>query len=642
IPFKSLRYMAGKGKFWGFNAARTIQRNNGEFDSWMPDDRDNSGFLAKHGKITGLDDVKFDRTLELVPSVTVSETGERVSALQVATGRFVNHPIRKQIGVNLKYTISPNVTLSAAIKPDFAEIEADAPVVTANQRFPIYFQEKRPFFLEANEIFTTPLTIFYTRDIVAPDAAVKLTGKVGKTSFGIMAAADKAPGDYSEDERTANDQCKERLALGLSHTACPLDEFLDKRALYAIVRVKRDFGANNSYGYFGTARVFPQDRNFLNDFDGKYKFNPATTLQWQIAETHTRRNFYNPVTNKVDYRNGDGLAYFLDLDYTKDTHGWYAEFFGRSKDFRAESGFDRRRNSNQWFFAYRESTKSNPKAAVIRWNFNQFVRYTFDWSGRPQYGLLGGNVNWSMQGNLQFYFEGGTQFEKDYEEDGFGPKRNNLPVGNPNRIAGAFYGAPTRYARQPYMSWNINKTFSKKLSVYNFGFISFGAFDYDFGGGDRFPRVSPAALALGQGAPLDPGPGTEINYGGGFTYKPITPLTTSLDYTKDRLRRHDTGLMAYNTNIFTWKTTYQFTRFTFARVRWDYDTLSSRAAGQFLFGWNPNPGTAFYVGYNDTLHYNGFNPFTTDATGRPLIEPGFQRDSRTFFIRASYLFRKSF
>jgi len=43
-------------------------------------------------------------------------------------------------------------------------------------------------------------------------------------------------------------------------------------------------------------------------------------------------------------------------------------------------------------------------------------------------------------------------------------------------------------------------------------------------------------------------------------------------------------------------------------VRWDYDTLSSRAAGQFLFGWNPSPGTAFYAGYNDTLHYNGFNP----------------------------------
>src|SRR3569832_1376407 len=102
----------------------------------------------------------FEHTLDVVPSVTLSETGERVSAREFAAGRFVNHPGKKDIGVNLKYTISPNVTLDAAINPDYAEIEADAPVVTANQRFPIYFQEKRPFFLESNEIFTTPLRPF--------------------------------------------------------------------------------------------------------------------------------------------------------------------------------------------------------------------------------------------------------------------------------------------------------------------------------------------------------------------------------------------------------------------------------------------------------------------------------------------------
>ncbi len=218
IPFKSIRYQAGKGKLWGFNAARTIQRFNGEFDSWMPDDRDDTGFLSKHGKIGGLDDVKFDRTLEIVPSITLSESGERVSALQVPTGRFVNHPGKKDIGVNLKYTFSPNVTLTAAINPDYAEIEADAPVVTANQRFPIFFQQKRPFFLESNEIFTTPLTIFYSRDIVDPDVALKLTGKVGKTSFGALVASDNAPGHYSEDDRTRNAQCKERLALGLARS----------------------------------------------------------------------------------------------------------------------------------------------------------------------------------------------------------------------------------------------------------------------------------------------------------------------------------------------------------------------------------------------------------------------------------------
>ena len=72
IPFKSLRYSAGKGKLWGFNAARNIDRFNDEFDQWLPDDRNISGFLIKHGKITGLDEIKYERTLEIVPSITVS------------------------------------------------------------------------------------------------------------------------------------------------------------------------------------------------------------------------------------------------------------------------------------------------------------------------------------------------------------------------------------------------------------------------------------------------------------------------------------------------------------------------------------------------------------------------------------------
>ena len=122
----------------------------------------------------------------------------------------------------------------------------------------------------------------------------------------------------------------------------------------------------------------------------------------------------------------------------------------------------------------------------------------------------------------------------------------------------------------------------------------------------------------------------------GFEYKPIDPLRFSLDYSKSFLKRNDTGLDAFDTNIVTLRSTYQFSRFTYVRARWDYDSLRANASGQFLFGWNPNPGTAFYVGYNDNFNYNGFNPFTGQAETR------FERNSRTFFIRASYLFRKSF
>jgi hypothetical protein len=109
-----------------------------------------------------------------------------------------------------------------------------------------------------------------------------------------------------------------------------------------------------------------------------------------------------------------------------------------------------------------------------------------------------------------------------------------------------------------------------------------------------------------------------------------------LGLTKQHLRRDDTHQLAFDENVVSLKATYQFTRFIFARGRVDFDSLATNYKGQFLFGWTPTPGTAFYVGYNDDLTHHGFSPFTGQ------LEPGFRRNGRTFFIKMSYLFRKSF
>jgi hypothetical protein len=660
IPFKSLRYSAGKGKLWGFNVARNIDRFNDEFDQWLPDDRNVSGFLIKHGKITGLDGIKWERTLEVAPSITLSETGLRKRTIPLSTarqfgydpifypvgvidpGRFVNDPAKYDIGVNLKYTITPNVTLDAAINPDFAEIEADAPVVTANQRFPIFFQEKRPFFLEGKDVFDAPLQPFYSRTIVDPDIAVKLTGKVGKNSFGFLAASDNAPGNYSEDER------------GDPGILPGIRDFVDKNAYFGVLRVKRDMGAENNVGFFATARVFPKNRNFVGGFDGKFKLDPKTVMTFQVLGTHSRKNFYNPDEDRGQYRTGNGFGYVWNLDYTADTHGWFFEALGRTRDYRADSGFTRRVDTNSIFFINRWSTKSKPKNTLIRFDWRQFMRATFDWRGRVQNALVATGWNANLQGNLFLNGEFGIQHEHIYEDE-FGARRNAAQ-------SGAFFGADDRKARQPYFNINVNKNVSKKLFLYGYFGIYENNFDFDFGAGDRFRRASPAfrdylngpvyanylqQVYLNQIDPtviipdpqipgLDPGKGrlVELNLGG--EYKPIDPLRISLDYTKSSLKRHDTGLDAFDTNIVTLRSTYQFSRFTYVRARWDYDSLRSNASGQFLFGWNPNPGTAFYVGYNDNFNYNGFNPFTGQSESR------FERNSRTFFIRASYLFRKSF
>ncbi|NJM52548.1 MAG: carbohydrate binding family 9 domain-containing protein [Blastocatellia bacterium] len=221
VPFKSLRYVAGKGKSWGFNIGRNIARFNDENNSWMPIERGVSS-LRQIGKITGLNEIRTERTIEIVPSATVSETGERIEDTRQPLGsRILNNPIKQDIGVSVKFQITPNVTLDAAVNPDFAEVEADAPVVRANERFPIFFPEKRPFFLEGIDYFRTPLQVVNTRNIADPDVAVKLTGKTGVNTFGLFTAVDRFPNT-------------------------------DTKAYIGVMRLKRDFGVQSNIGLIAT------------------------------------------------------------------------------------------------------------------------------------------------------------------------------------------------------------------------------------------------------------------------------------------------------------------------------------------------------------------------------------------------------
>jgi hypothetical protein len=252
----------------------------------------------------------------------------------------------------------------------------------------------------------------------------------------------------------------------------------------------------------------------------------------------------------------------------------------------------------------------------------------YDWQGRSQAAEWGSNLNFNLQGNTYLNFNGGIGYDRIFEEE-FGLKR--MPT-RPN--GGAFFGESERSTANGWMSANLNKQINKRITVGAYAGTGFNAFDFDFGAGERFPRVSPAALA--GSSKLDPGPGQQYNFGAGVELKPINPLRFSLNYNKNRLVRNDTGRTAFDSDIVTMRSTYQFTRFMFIRARLDYSSLASNFKGQVLFGWNPNPGTAFYAGYNDDFNYNGFSPFTGQ------LEPRFSRASRTFFIRASYLFRKSF
>ena len=644
IPFKSLRYEAGKGKLWGAHFFRRIKRFNNELNSWMPISRDIQGNLIQAGKLTGLEGISTERTLEIIPSFTISETGKRVRSFlptpfpntgnqqpQLGPGRMLNKPVEFDFGVTSKFGLTPTVTLDFAYNPDFAQVEADQTVVTANQRFPIFFEEKRPFFLEGKEIFDTSSQIVHTRAIIDPDYAVKLTGKRGRNTFGLILASDNGPGNFSEEERedallrAANDP--RRLNF---------DQRVDKNATVGVLRLKRDVGRESSMGLIATSYNFVQRHNQVLGIDGRFKLNPKTIAGFEVIGTNSKNFFRNLATDETSYRNRNGFAYSYILDYTGRYFGYVFEGSGRTRDYRADVGFTRRTNTNNSTFGFRLSTEPNPKAILTSFRFQNFTQTTFDWQGRHQGWIDGTNFNFSFA--HQTFVQVGTNFgyERVFEEE-FGSRRGA-------RRAGAFAGDDSeRQTRQKTIFIYGERQFNKQIYAYLFTGTRRGIFDFDFGAGRRFPRVSPVYLAYladpnrdpDNEPALDPGGANGFDLDTGITYQPTSALRATLNYTKARLTRRDTGLVAFEDNIYRLRATYQFTRFLFARGRIDYGTLSTSVRGQFLFGWTPNPGTSFFVGYNDDLQRNGFNPFTQQ------LEPGLRRNGRTFFIKASYLFRRS-
>lgn len=124
IPFKSLRFEAGKGKLWGAHFFRRIQRFEREMDSWMPFSRSIDSQLSQAGHLTGLEDLSVERTIELIPSVTVSQNSRFVGNFGVIDsktdpGRIVNEPVGLDLGLTAKFIPSSAVTIDLAVNPDF-------------------------------------------------------------------------------------------------------------------------------------------------------------------------------------------------------------------------------------------------------------------------------------------------------------------------------------------------------------------------------------------------------------------------------------------------------------------------------------------------------------------------------------------
>jgi len=328
IPFKSLRYPSragGEEHHWGFQITRVI-RDKSEAQSWSPISRGVAGQLTQFGVLEGLSNMSQSRNLEFLPELT----GFRLGSLDRSSGAFNRGDPKGELGVGVKYGITPNLTADVTFNPDFSQIESDRPQIETNQRFALFYPEQRPFFLEGQEIFqtATPLTLVHTRTIVDPRFGGKLTGKVGNSTLGVVVADDQAAGFYDDTTHPQYGQTAQTV-LG---------------------RARYDFYAESYLGAIATAREFGTDYNRVAGVDGRFRLGRTHRISFLAAGSETRdealgslagnaieadfskqgRNLsYNAAYSKIEpgFHTGSGFLPRVDLQQTSGTvsYRWWPE-----------------------------------------------------------------------------------------------------------------------------------------------------------------------------------------------------------------------------------------------------------------------------------------------------------------------------
>ena len=209
LPLRSVRFASGDNVRMGLLFWRKVSRI-GVSVAWPPLEPSKWVF-EKHASLL-FEHLDSRLPRDVIPSLSVSERQSRATPTAWAPMDQV-----KDAGISTKFGITTQVTIDATVNPDFSQVESDAFQVDVNQRFPVFYSEKRPFFMEGAGIFALAGTgngdnslqrAVHTRRIIDPIAGVKLTGSTGRLTFASLTASDQAPGHAlsPNDPATGRDQ----------------------------------------------------------------------------------------------------------------------------------------------------------------------------------------------------------------------------------------------------------------------------------------------------------------------------------------------------------------------------------------------------------------------------------------------------
>ncbi|MDP6579483.1 MAG: FlgO family outer membrane protein [Vicinamibacterales bacterium] len=418
IPFKSLRYPSSDSHRWGFQVARSISGKD-ETVVWSPVSRGNPSFMSQMGLLDGLSGLSTSRNLELLPTFTAVQVG----SLDTGTGDF-GEERQPEGALNLKYGITSNLTLDFTYNPDFSQIESDRPQIEVNQRFPLFFPELRPFFLEGQEVFQTrgPANLLHTRTIVDPRYGAKVTGKVGNTTVGMLYANDEAPGKVDDIS----------------------DSTFGQTAQFLIGRARYDLYAESYVGAIVTDREFIDAYSRVGGVDANFRLGRTQSVSMSYFQSQHR-------DGEGVERSGPGWSFNYGNRGRNLTYSFSTD--GLDPDFRTDTGFVRRVDTRQARASV--SYRWYPESWILNWGPRASYDRNYNFEGILQdegtnigfNASFAKNINLSLSVNRDMERFAGINFRKRRYSAGGGINASRR-IG----VGGFFnWGDQIRFSATPFL-----------------------------------------------------------------------------------------------------------------------------------------------------------------------------------------------
>jgi len=375
VPFISIRFPKTEQQIWRVIFNRTIPRLS-EDTFWPHYSLAIEGRLNQTAMLTGIREISPSRNIQLAPFTFFRDF--RLEEEDGSGTRTTDDGNEEAIGLDAKVVIKDALVLDLTANPNFSQVESDEPQVTVNQRFEVFFPERRPFFLENSNVFQTPTNLVNTRRIVDLSGGAKLTGKQGFYSIGVLLTDDEAPGKNVD----------------------PADPLDGESAKVGIVRLSRDISRQSTLGILLTDRELADGYNRIGAVDGRIKFNDHWVGQFQLAAAGTRT---------TDGDELDGASYNLQLDRDGEHLDTHTHFLYTDADFRTELGFlggmqrpDSQNFHNRVAYRFRPADSK-----LTSWGPSLFFGRVLDTDGN--------RLDWSVSPEIEWNWAGGMGVDLGYD-----------------------------------------------------------------------------------------------------------------------------------------------------------------------------------------------------------------------------------